>query len=99
MTVASACANLFSVGSIVGGLAIRGCCAGFSTPQPGKGESPKHQPWVPARRAPGRSRYRGQLEEDTLENEENDELPHETDFDQHTDDQLSSGEPDADSFV
>ena len=29
-------------------------------------------PWAPA----GRSRYWGQLEEDTLENEENDEWPH-----------------------
>jgi hypothetical protein len=51
-------------------------------------------------RAPaGRSRYRGQLEEDILENEENDELPHETDFDQHSGDQLSSEEPDTDSFM
>ena len=49
-------------------------------------------------RAPaGRSHV--QLEEDTHENEENDELPHETDFDQHSGDQLSSEEPDTDSFM
>jgi hypothetical protein len=59
----------------------------------------KQQKFKHPRAPAGRSRYRGQLEEDTLENEENDEFPHETDFDQHTDDQLSSGEPDADSFV
>jgi hypothetical protein len=46
-------------------------------------------------RAPaGRSHV--QLEEDTHENEENDELPHETDFNQCSDDQLSSDEVDAD---
>ena len=56
----------------------------------------KHTFKDPRARA-GRSRYRGQLEEDTLENEENDELPHETDFNQCSDDQLSSDEVDADS--